>query len=179
MDHKIGTRWHVAGATLALLVAIAVVTGFSQVARAQATAHTVELTIVSGKTAGGGTLDFNGYQRGAMTVTVPVGWDVIVHYSNAGAMPHSLAVLPAGAHQQAMPSAAPAFQGATTANFSSGLAKGAEQTFTFEAIKAGTYELICGGPGHAIAGMWDTLIVSPAAQAPSVTPSGAATMVSK
>lgn len=178
MDRKITRRWQVVAAATGLLLAAGVIGGFSQAARAQA-AHTVELTIVAGKTAGGGTLDFNGYQRGAMTVTVPVGWHVIVHYSNAGAMPHSLAVLPAGAHQQAMPSSTPAFQGAETANFSNGLAKGAEQTFTFDATKAGTYELICGCPGHAIAGMWDTLIVSSTAETPSVTPSGGATIASK
>jgi sulfocyanin len=178
MEGKIRTRWQVVGAAMALLMVTALVTGFSQAARAQA-AHTVELTIVAGKAAGGAALDFNGYQRGAMTVTVPVGWHVIVHYSNAGAMPHSLAVLPAGAHAQAMPSAALAFNGAGTGNFSNGLAKGIEQTFAFEATKAGTFELICGCPGHAIAGMWDTLIVSSTAEAPSVTPSGAATIVSK
>ncbi len=177
MDRKITRRWQVVAAATALLLGVGLVAGFSQAARAQ-TAHTVELTIVAGRTAGG-SLDFNGYQHGAMTVTVPVGWHVIVHYSNAGAMPHSLGVVPAGTHQQAMPSAAPAFQGAETANFSNGLAKGAEQTLTFDATKAGTYELICGCPGHAIAGMWDTLIVSPTAEAPSVTPSGAATIVSK
>ena len=178
MDRKMTRRWQVMAAAMALLLGIGLVAGFAQAARAQA-AHTVELTIVAGKTAGGGTLDFNGYQRGAMTVTVPVGWHVIVHYSNAGVMPHSLAVLPAGTHQQAMPSAAPAFKGAETANFSNGLAKGTEQTFTFDATKAGTYELICGCPGHAIAGMWDTLVVSSTADAPSVTPSGAATITSK
>ena len=171
-------RWQVTAAAMALLLGIGLVAGFAQAARAQA-AHTVELTIVAGKTAGGGTLDFNGYQRGAMTVTVPVGWHVIVHYSNAGVMPHSLAVLPAGAHQQAMPSNTPAFSGAETANFTNGLGKGSEQTFAFDATKAGTYELICGCPGHGIGGMWDTLVVSSTAEAPSVTPPGAATVASK
>jgi sulfocyanin len=178
MDGKIRTRWHVAGATMALLVAVTLFMGFSQAATAQA-AHTVELTIVAGKNASDGSFDFNGYQRGAMTVTVPVGWRVVVHFTDVGAMPHSLAVLPSGAHQQAMPSATPAFSGATTANFSSGLPKGATETFTFDASKAGTYELVCGCPGHAAAGMWDTLIVSPTADGPSVTPTNAATLASK
>jgi sulfocyanin len=178
MVRKLATRWHIAGAAIALLVAATLLAGFAQAARAQA-AHTVELTIVAGKTAGGGSLDFNNYQRGAMTVTVPVGWHVVVHFSNAGAMPHSVGVLPTGAHQQAMLSAAPVFQGAATGNFSAGLPKGAEQTFTFEASKAGTFELICGCPGHGIGGMWDTLVVSSTAEAPSVTPAGAATIVSK
>ncbi len=139
----------------------------------QAATHTVDVTIVAGK---GGGMDLNGYQRGAMTLTVPVGWQVVVHFENAGPVPHSVAVLPAGAHQQVAPSGAPAFPGAMTANFSAGLPKGAKQTFTFDAIKAGIYEFICGCPAHGVTGMWDTLVVSATADAPSVTPSGAAAL---
>jgi sulfocyanin len=143
---------------------------------ARAATHSVDVTIVAGKSASDGSFDFNGFQRGTMTLTVPVGWEVTVHFENAGPMPHSVAVLPAGAHQQATVSGTPAFPGATTANFSAGLPKGTKQTFTFTASKAGTYELICGCPAHGVAGMWDTLIVSSTADAPSVTPAGAATL---
>ena len=138
--------------------------------------HSVDVTILAGKK-GGGSMDFNGYQRGMMTVTVPVDWQVVVHFENADpALPHSLAVMPAGSHQQAAPSGAPAFPGATTANFTAGLPKGGKQTFTFEAKKAGTYDFICGVPGHALVGMWNSLVVSATADGPSVTPPGAATI---
>lgn len=142
-----------------------------------AAAHTVELSIVAGKNAAGGGFDFNGYQRGGMTITVPLGWRVVVHFVNANDLPHSLAVLPSGANQQPAPSAAPVFSGATTKDPATGLPKGAKETFTFEASKAGTFELICGVSGHAVAGMWDKLVVSPTAQAPSVAPAGAASLV--
>ena len=82
----------------------------------------------------------------------------------------------AGAHQQVQPSATPAFPGATTASFATGLPKGSKQTFTFEASKAGTYEFVCGVQGHAVAGAWDAFVVSATADAPSVTPPGAATI---
>jgi sulfocyanin len=142
----------------------------------RAAPHSADVTILAGKK-GAGSMDFNGYQRGAMVVTVPVGWHVAVHFENADVvLPHSLAVLPTGAHQQVAPSGAPAFPGATTANFGAGLPKGAKQTFTFEASKAGTYEFICGVQGHSVAGMWDSLVVSGTADAPSVTPPGAATI---
>ena len=141
-----------------------------------AAAHSADVTILGGKK-GGGSMDFNGFQRGAMTVTVPVGWQVVMHFENADTpLPHSLAVMPAGAHQQVAPSGAPAFPGATTANFAAGLPKGGKQTFTFEASKAGTYDFVCGVPGHAVSGMWDSLVVSGTADAPSVTPPGAATI---
>jgi sulfocyanin len=122
---------------------------------------------------------FNGYQRGGMTITIPVGWQVVVHFENADSTAHSVAVLPSSAHTQVAPPSSPAFAGATSPNFSSGVAKGPQLTFTFEASKAGTYEFICGVPGHAISGQWDALVVSPTAEAPSVTPSGAATITVK
>lgn len=143
-----------------------------------AATHTAEVTITANKTASGG-FAFNGFQRGGMTITVPAGWQIIVHFENADTTAHSLAMLPSGAHTQMPPSTGPAFPGATTPNFSSGIAKGVPQTFTFEASKAGTYEFICGVPGHAMVGQWDTLVVSATAEAPSVTPSGAATITVK
>ncbi len=164
-------RWAVAAGVL--VVAGATVAGMPGV-RAAAT-HSVELTIISGKNrTPGGSMDLNGYQRGAMTITIPVGWKVVVNYENIDPpLLHSLAVLPSGAHNQVSPDAPPAFPGATTTNLGAGLPKGTKQTFTFEATKAGTYELVCGVQGHAVAGMWNTLVVSATAEAPSVTPAGA------
>jgi len=143
-----------------------------------AASHTVEVAITANKTASGG-FAFNGYQRGGMTITVPVGWQVVVRFENTDTTVHSLAVLPSGAHTQVAPPSSPAFSGATTSSFSAGLAKGSQQTLTFEATKAGTYEFVCGVPGHAISGQWDALVVSATATEPSVTPSGAATITVK
>lgn len=157
------------------IVVVALVAAAAVVLRApvlHAATHTAEVTITANKTASGG-FAFNGYQRGGMTITVPAGWQMIVHFENADTTAHSLAVLPSGTHTQVAPSSGPAFAGATTPNFSSGIAKGPQQTFTFEASKAGTYEFLCGVPGHAISGQWDTLVVSATAEAPSATPPGA------
>jgi uncharacterized cupredoxin-like copper-binding protein len=163
-------RW---GLVIVVLAAAAAVT--LRLPLLGAATHSVEVTIVANKSASGG-LAFNGYQRGAMTVTVPVGWEVVVNYQNADTTAHSLAVMPSGAHQQMTPPSAPAFAGAMTTNLVAGLPKGAKLTFTFEASKAGTYEFICGVPGHGVVGQWDTLAVSATADAPSVTPPGAATI---
>jgi sulfocyanin len=160
------------------VLAGAMATGMSGV---RAAPHSVELTIVAGKIqSGAGSLDFNGYQRGGMTVTVPVGWEVVVHFENAdAALPHSLAVLAAGAHQQPAPPDSPVFPGAATAKFHEGFPKGGKQTLTFEASKAGTYDLLCGVQGHAVAGAWSTLVVSATAAAPSVTPPAATALTVK
>jgi sulfocyanin len=153
--------------------AVAMVPGTTGMA---ATAHTVDVSIVAGKDAGGGGFDFNGYRNGAMTITVPVGWQVVVHFTNANDLPHSVAILPVGAEKLPVPGGTPVFSGATTKDLVAGLPKGAKQTFTFDAVKPGTYEFVCGVSGHAVAGMWDKLIVSSTAETPSVTPAGAATL---
>jgi sulfocyanin len=144
----------------------------------RAAGHTAELSITADKTSSGG-FAFNGYQRGAMTVTVPVGWQVVVHFENTDTIGHSLGVLASGAHNTPSPSPTPAFAGAITSNFAAGLPKGPAVTFTFDANKAGTYEFDCGVPGHAISGQWDALVVSATAQAPTVAPSGATTITTK
>ena len=162
------------------MLAVAIIGGAAALvpgtASLAAAAHAVDISIVAGKDAGSGGFDFNGYKNGGMTITVPVGWQVTVHFTNANDLPHSVAVLAVGADKSPLPSGAPVFSGATTQELTNGLPTGAKQTFTFEASKPGTYELVCGVSGHAIAGMWDKLIVSPDAQAPSVTPRGAATL---
>ena len=174
MRRQHGLRWG--------FVVVALVAGSAAMALGtpllHAASHTAEVTITANKTASGG-FAFNGYQRGGMTITVPVGWQVLVHFENADTVTHSLAVLASGAHTQVTPASSPAFSGATTPSFSAGLPKGPQQTFTFEASKAGTYELVCGVPGHAISGQWDALVVSATATEPSVTPSGAAPIAVK
>ena len=53
----------------------------------------VTLDIVAGFDANNGALNFNGYYTGDMTVVVPVGWTVDIHFRNNDAMlPHSLLV---------------------------------------------------------------------------------------
>lgn len=142
-----------------------------------AAAHTVELTVVAGQK--NVELGFNGYHKGGMTVTVPAGWQVVVHFENVGMASHSLVVLPAGTGQVAAPSTTPVFAGAATKDPAAGLSKGGKQTFTFEASKSGTYDVVCAVPGHAMAGQWFTLVVSSTAEAPSVTPAGAMMMATK
>jgi sulfocyanin len=166
-------RWGLLAAALA--AAVAVIAGMPAL---HAAARTAEITIIADRSSSGG-FAFNGNQRGAMTVTVPVGWQIVVHFENTDTIGHSLGVLPSGAHQQPAPPASPAFAGAITSNFAAGLPKGSAVTFTFDASKAGTYEFVCGVPGHAISGQWDALVVSATAEAPSVTPAGAATITVK
>lgn len=136
-------------------------------------ARTVHLLLAAGKPWDPPEFNFGGYSHGALSLTVPVGARLVVRFVNAGTIPHSLLVLPRTGAQPPIPATAPAFPGASTEHPDLGLAPGREETLSFEASRAGTYEFLCGVPGHALAGMWDTLVVSPDVATPLVAPVGA------
>lgn len=133
--------------------------------------RTVEVTLVAGQTGANGTFNFNGYSRGALAVTVPVGWKVLIHYTNNSPLRHSFDVIRyTGTQPDSGPP--PAFKGATTRDPVDGLGTGHTEAIAFFVGKTGKYEFLCGVLGHAQSGMWDYLLVSPTAKAPSVRPSG-------
>jgi sulfocyanin len=164
-----------AGAAASLL---AVTIAFGPTRGQTSQSKTLEFPLVAGKTAANGFFNFNGYAKGALTVTVPVGWKVVIRYSNASSLRHSLDVIPYTGTQPDSASP-PAFAGATTKDLVDGIGVGKQETITFVAGKAGTYEFLCGVLGHAQAGMWDRLVVSPAAKAPSVRPAGGVVLKTK
>lgn len=160
------------GALGCLVVAGAVLPGTP----AQAVGHTVEMSMTVQATANGG-YNYDGYAKGALTVTVPVGWQVIVQFANMADLAHSLIVLPFAATPPSVPATTPAFPGAATPNVQRGLPVKTTATVTFTASKPGTYEFVCGVPAHAVLGMWDKLVVSASATQPSVAPASAANAV--
>jgi sulfocyanin len=132
----------------------------------------VALDIVAGFNANNGALNYNGYFTGDMTVVVPVGWTVDIHFKNNDAMlPHSLVVTKsfppghfpdhAGVEDIAIPRA-------YTDNPDQGIPSPRTDTLTFTATTAGDYDFLCGVPGHGQAGMWTKLVVDPTAKAPYV-----------
>ena len=130
-----------------------------------AAAKTVTLTVVASYTGTNSGLNFDGFAKGAMTVTVPTGWKVDVNFSNKGPLPHSVAVV-SGAN-----STSPAFPGAAmpSSELQSGIAAGQSTSFSFTAGKPGSYRIACLVPGHETLGMWDRFVVSSAGQ-PSIKP---------
>lgn len=181
--HTRADRWAPVSSSLttlrravALAALLSLTAGSVLHAPAWAAPKTVELTLVAGKTSANSTLNFNGYANGKMTLTIPTGWTVIVHYQNASALRHSFDVIPFNGKQPDPPPPRPAFKGAATADPVSGLGVGRSETLTFKVDRAGKYEFLCGVLGHAQAGMWDFLIVSDGAKGPTVTPAAAATL---
>ncbi len=140
----------------------------------------VDLTLVAAWNNANAGFNFNGGAHGQMTVTVPLGSTVMATFKNNSRTPHDVVVIP---YMSTPPgrSVNPAFSGARSSfpRFRPGAAGGtpaggpprtnAPITFSFVANKAGTYMLICGVPGHALAGMWDKFVVSPTAKVASVT----------
>lgn len=137
------------------------------------------VTLVAGLTPANGTLNFNGYSRGALTLTVPVHWRVRVRYQNRSALRHSFLVIPRVSVQPDSAPGPPAFPGAATRDPVGGIGPGREEILSFMASRAGTYEFVCGVLGHAQAGMWDILVVSPTARAIHVQPAGAVAVTAR
>jgi len=130
-------------------------------------AKTAELALIAGLTADYGGLNFNGFREGALTLTVPRGWTVVLHFRNQDAvLPHSVSVI---ADQGPVPAApgAPAFRGAATAK-PEGVGNGMSEDVKFGAAKAGSYLIVCAVPGHASAGMWIRLKVDAGAKTASL-----------
>ena len=134
--------------------------------------NVVKLTLIAAYNGTNAGYNFNGAAHGQMTVTVPLGSTVNATFKNAVRAPHDVVIIP-----YAMPlpgsGTTPAFAGAASPrpSFGSGgpsAAPGTPVSFSFVANKAGNYMIICGISGHALAGMWDTLVVSPTAKTATV-----------
>jgi sulfocyanin len=171
----IGLRISIVLATVLMAAACTGAGGQGHAGTPNAT-KTVELTLIAGKTTANGSFNFNGFSNGQMTLTVPDGWRVVVHYQNFSPLRHSFDVIPYTGKQPDAPPPPPVFKNATTQDPVSGIGVGKEETITFVADRAGKYEYLCGVAGHAPAGMWNYLVVSSTAKAPSVRPTGAAAL---
>ena len=130
----------------------------------------VHFDIALAENGNNGTLNINGYGHGAMTIVVPKGWSVAMHVTNAGAgaIPHSLELLPITESIPQQGSEPPVFAGAETVNLIDGMKVGQSDEMDFVADTAGKYWLFCGVPDHGVGGMWDYLVVSSTAAAPMV-----------
>src|SRR5256886_2664042 len=135
---------------------------------------TVSFQLIAGLTGLNGALDFNGFRDGGLTLTVPVGWTVVMHFRNHdGMLPHSAEVI-ADTHPLPTGPVAPAFPRAFTLRLDQGLISEQTDDLRFIADRGGSYLIFCGVPGHGAAGMWVRFAVSGSVHKPSVaaTPAG-------
>ena len=128
-------------------------------------APAAQFTIVAGQGPANGEMNFNGASNGKLVITVPQGAQVRLTLENKGALPHSLELIPNTTQLPAQAANPPAFAGAETPDPIAGTTKGKTQAAQFTATKPGKYLLICGFPGHALLGMYATVIVAPSSSA--------------
>ena len=131
---------------------------------------TVSFAIEMAQNGNNGTLNFNGYGHGAMSLVVPAGWSVKMHVLNkgAGGIPHSLEILPVTESIPGQGVEPPAFSGAETVNLIDGMKTGQSDEVDFTADTPGKYWIFCGVPNHGVGGMWDYLVISSSATTPTV-----------
>lgn len=152
-------------ALAALLALSAPVLAAAPAVSSHAAKKTAILDVVAQSDASNSGLNFNGASKGGKTFTVPLGWTVTLKFTNAGAMPHSVVLVKAGAPAVSYGADAAAFAGAATREPLKGVVKA--DTFTFKANKAGKYVLICGVPGHGMGGQYVHFEVSTSAKTAS------------
>lgn len=130
---------------------------------------TATFQLVAGQTKLNSGLNFNGFNDGKLTLTVPLNWNVVIEFVNKDPnLPHSAEVVDTTKPMPAGP-VDPSFPRAATIKLMEGLASGGTDSFRFTANKAGSYMLFCPVPGHGLAGMWIRLKVSPTDKRPTLT----------
>jgi uncharacterized cupredoxin-like copper-binding protein len=121
--------------------------------------HTASLTLIADYNSALSGYNFNGYGKGKMTVTVPVGAHVNVTYSNRSAALNHGFVVTSYAKRTSTGPYPLAFAGASSTKPTIGTIKGKTEHHSFVAGKVGTYAILCPVPGHAGMGMWDVFQV--------------------
>jgi sulfocyanin len=129
---------------------------------------TAEFTLVAGLTGTNGGMNFNGVKDGGLTLTVPVGWNVLLHFTNMDqTLPHSVEIIRDSQPVPIGPVPA-AFLHAESSSLSQGLATEQKQNVWFLADRAGKYLIFCAVPGHGAAGMWIRLTVAADVRQPKI-----------
>jgi hypothetical protein len=131
-------------------------------------AKTVTLSLAVTRTTGAASASINGFRSGQSQVIVPFGWTVTWNWRNLDSTsPHSLVAM---IQREKIPleGGRPAFSNAMTRMVTEGLPAGQTDRTTFEADEAGWFWLLCGVPGHAVAGEWIELQVSREAKTAAV-----------
>ena len=129
---------------------------------------TATFQLTAGLTQLNGGLNFNGFNDGKLTLTVPTNWNVVIKFVNHDAnLPHSVEVVDSVKPMPAGP-VDPAFARAMTGRLMQGIGSGETDSLRFVASKPGTYLIFCAVPGHGLAGMWLRLKVSATEKQPKL-----------
>jgi hypothetical protein len=107
-----------------------------------------------------GSLAFDGYSNGFLTMTIPQGWRVDATFVNEQTiLKNSAMIVPLSQLRQNGPFT-PAFPGAFSPDPTQGVNRGVVQHFQFVAAHSGQYAVVSAVPdGQSSSGMWDNLVI--------------------
>lgn len=112
------------------------------------TTRTASVTLIAGYPATDYQFNYDGYQSGALVLTVPIGWQMTVQCSNHSTVPQSCAVVTDGSATQAL---RPDW---STPDPVRGLDPGQSASFVFTPTATGDYRIASLVPGSEASGMW-------------------------
>lgn len=134
------------------------------------TAKTATFQLTAGLTQLNGGLNFDGFNDGKLTLTVPTNWTVVIQFTNKDDnLTHSAEIVDTAKPMPAGPVDPPALPRAATGRLMQGVSSGQADSMRFVASKPGSYMIFCAVPGHGLAGMWIRLKVSATEKRPTLT----------
>ena len=128
---------------------------------------TVKLVIIASYNAANYGMNFNGFAKGGAKYVIPLGWNVVVSFTNNSPVPHSAIVVERTSVKK-IQMGEPYFKGASTPIPLRGTTGKAGVEFRFTAEEAGEYAIACGFPAHSANGHWIGFDVSATDQKPSL-----------
>lgn len=128
---------------------------------------TVKLVIIASYNAANYGMNFNGFAKGGAKYVIPLGWNVVVNFTNNSPVPHS-AIVVERASVKRIQMGDPYFKGASTPSPLRGTTGKAGVEFRFTAEEAGEYAIACGFPAHSANGHWIGFDVSTTEEKPSL-----------
>ena len=111
------------------------------------------VTLIAGYPATDFQFNYDGYGSGALTLTVPAGWEITIQCENRGTVPNSCAVVADGHATAPM---APSW---STPNPQQGLQPGDSGSFVFTPSQTGSFRIASLVAGSEASGMWADLEV--------------------
>jgi hypothetical protein len=131
--------------------------------RAHPAGQVVDLELTATRPAGSASGLLNGEHNGGLQIVVPRGWTVRWTWVNADSSAHHSLVVMTEREKLPTEGGTAAFTNAMTRSLKGGLMPGAKDVTSFVAEDAGWFWMLCGVPGHAIAGEFIGLRIDPAA----------------
>lgn len=128
---------------------------------------TVKLVIIASYNAANYGMNFNGFAKGGAKYVIPLGWNVVVNFTNNSPVPHSAIVVERTSVKR-IQMGDPYFKGASSPSPLRGTTGKAGVEFRFTAEEAGEYAIACGFPAHSANGHWIGFDVSATDEKPSL-----------